>query len=104
MIERNLVRIAIVSAATAALSVTAFAQDGRQGQVNDRVQDTNQRINQERRDGDISRGQAQELKQENRDVKIEERAEARDGLSHGEQRSLNQQENSINRQLNRDSR
>jgi len=65
---------------------------------------TNQRINQEYRDGDIPRGQARDLKQENRDVKIEERAEARDGLSHGAQRSLNQQENSINRQLNRDSR
>jgi hypothetical protein len=103
MSKRNLAPIAIVVAAATVLSVPAFAQDGRQGQVNDRVQETNQRINQEYRNGDISRHQEHQLKEENRDIKIEERAEARDGLSHGEQRSLNQQENSLNHQITHDS-
>ena len=103
MTKRNLATIAAVAVAGIALSASAFAQDGRQNQVNDRVQDTNQRINQEYRDGDISRNQARQLKEENRDIKHEEQAQARDGLSHGEQRSLNQQENSLNRQITRDS-
>jgi hypothetical protein len=104
MSNRSFVKIAVVTLAGIALSVPAFAQAGRQDQVNDRVQDTNQRINKEYREGDISRGEAHQLKEENRDIKIEERAEARDGLSHGEQRSLNQQENSLNHQITRESR
>jgi hypothetical protein len=103
MTKRNLATIATVALAGLALSVPAFAQDGHQNQVNDRVQDTNQRINQEYRDGDISRNQEHQLKDENRDIKHEEQAQARDGLSHGEQRSLNQQENSLNHQITHDS-
>ncbi|MBV8392732.1 MAG: hypothetical protein JOY81_06075 [Alphaproteobacteria bacterium] len=102
-----MIRIKTTAAIAAALltvaSTGAYAQY-RQEQVQDRVQDTNQRINREYREGEISRGEARELKHENREIQHEENAMARDGLSRGEQRSLNQQENQLNRQITRESR
>ena len=95
---------AIFAGLIAIASTSASAQEYRKDQVQDRVQDTNQRINREYREGDISRGEARELKQENREIKHEESAMARDGLSRGEQRELNQQENTLNRQITRESR
>jgi len=77
-----------------------------QGSVQDRVPDADQRINQEYREGNISRGQAHELKQENREIAHETRHDEHTGgyLSHGEQHNINQQENALNRQINRESR
>ena len=60
-------KIATVAFASLVLAAgTAAAQEMRKDQVQDRVHDTNQRINQEYREGNISRGQAHELTQENR--------------------------------------
>jgi hypothetical protein len=58
--------VALVSLTLAA--GTAAAQEMPKDQVQDRVPDTDQRINQEYREGNISRGQAHELKQENRET------------------------------------
>ena len=100
-------KIATVAFASLVLAAgTAAAQEMRKDQVQDRVHDTNQRINQEYREGNISRGQARELKQENREIAHETRHDEHTGgsLSHGEQHNINQQENSLNRQINRESR
>ena len=66
---RTTTKIATVAFASLVLAAgTAAAQEMRKDQVQDRVHDTNQRINQEYREGNISRGQAHELKQESRET------------------------------------
>jgi hypothetical protein len=96
-------KIATVAFASLALAAgTATAQEMRKDQVQDRIHDTNQRINQEYREGNISRGQARELKQENREIARETPHD--EHLSRDEQRNINQQENVLNRQINRESR
>jgi septal ring factor EnvC (AmiA/AmiB activator) len=99
-------KIATLAFASLVLAAgAASAQEMRKDQAQDRLHDTNQRINEEYREGEISRGQARELKQENREVGRELRRDERDGyLSRGEQAEINRQENAINRQINRDSR
>jgi len=100
-------KIATVAFASLVLAAgTAAAQEMRKDQVQDRIHDTNQKINQEYREGNISRGQARELKQENREIAHEMRHDEHTGgyLSHGEQHDINQQENAMNRLINRESR
>jgi septal ring factor EnvC (AmiA/AmiB activator) len=95
--EHPFARIATVAFASLVLAAgAASAQEMRRDQVQDRLHDTNQRINEDYREGEISRGQAHELKQENRAVGRELRRDERDGyLSRGEQADINRQ---INRQ------
>ena len=99
------IKIATIAFAGIALAGAASAQEMRKDQVQDRIQDTNQRINQEYREGDISRNQARDLKQENREIAHETRQDERSGgyLSRGEQAEINHQENQLNKQINRDS-
>jgi hypothetical protein len=100
-------KIATVAFASLVLAAgTAPAQEVRKDQVQDRIHDTNQRINEEYREGELSRGQARQLKQENREIARESRHDEHTGgyLSRGEQAEINQQENALNRQINRESR
>ena len=104
-------RTAIIAVAAGLLAAgTAYAQnpvvqEQRKDQVQDRVQDTNQRINQEYREGNITRHEARELKQENREIAHDAREQAHDGsgLSRGDQRDINQQQNTLNREISRQS-
>jgi uncharacterized membrane protein (DUF106 family) len=104
-------RTAIIAVAAGLLAAgTAYAQnpvvqEQRKDQVQDRVQDTNQRINQEYHEGNITRHEARELKQENREIAHDAREQAHDGsgLSRGEQRDINQQQNTLNREISRQS-
>lgn len=103
----NFVKIATVAFASVVLAAgAASAQEMRKDQVQDRLHDTNQKINQEYREGNLSRGEARELKQENREIAHETRHDEHTGgyLSRGEQAQINQQENQLNRQINRESR
>jgi len=96
--------------ATASVS-TAFAAEGqweknhpRRAEVNDRLANQNKRINQEVKEGEISKGQAAKLHREDRQVRQEERDMASQNGGHitkQEQRTLNQQENGISRQIGR---
>jgi outer membrane murein-binding lipoprotein Lpp len=99
-------KIATVAFASLMLAAgAASAQTMRTDQVQDRIQDTNQKINQEYRDGDISRSQARDLKEENHDIARETRHDERtDGgnVTRPEQAQINQQENQLNHQINRD--
>ena len=74
----------------------------RRAEVNWRLANQNRRIFQERREGEISCGQAAQLRSQVRQIREEERLMARQNGGHItrlEQRSLNQQENQISREI-----
>jgi hypothetical protein len=76
----------------------------RRDQVNDRLQNQNQRIKQEVREGEISKGQANQLHREDHAIRQEERTMSKFNNGHitpAEQRSLNQQENAVSKQIGR---
>jgi hypothetical protein len=76
----------------------------RRAQVNGRLANQNARINDERREGGITAGQARALHAQDRFIRREERFEARQNGGHitrSEQRSLNQQENAVSRDIGR---
>jgi hypothetical protein len=74
----------------------------RRAEVNGRLANQNKRINNEVKDGQISKGQAAKLHKEDRQIRGEERVMAsHDGghITKADQRSLNQQENAVSRQI-----
>jgi hypothetical protein len=76
----------------------------RRAEVNARLDNQNQRINQERREGEITRGEARKLHAEDHAIRQEERFMASQNGGHitrAEQRALNQQENAVSRQIGR---
>jgi hypothetical protein len=92
------------------VSASAFADTHwqqahpRREQVNNRLANQNHRINQERREGEISRAQAHQLHRDDHQVRREERLMASQDHGHitrVDQRALNQQENHISRQIGR---
>jgi hypothetical protein len=111
MIAMKSIRLAtVVFAGTLVMAGSAFAETSwernhpRRDQVNDRLANQSRRINQEYREGEITRGQARALHREDRQVRREERTMASlDGghITRADQRALNQQENAISRQIGR---
>ena len=111
MIVMKSVRLAtVVFAGTLVMAGSAFAETSwernhpRRDQVNDRLANQSRRINQEYREGEITRGQARALHREDRQVRREERTMASlDGghITRADQRALNQQENAISHQIGR---
>jgi hypothetical protein len=95
----------LVASAGSALADTRWEQNHpRRDQVNDRLENQSRRINQEYREGEISRNQARQLHREDRFIRSEERFFARHDNGHitrGEQRFLNRQENFVSRQIGR---
>jgi hypothetical protein len=92
------------------VSASAFADTHwqqahpRREEVNNRLANQNHRINQERREGEISRAQAHQLHRDDHQVRREERLMASQDHGHitrADQRALNQQENHISRQIGR---
>ena len=74
----------------------------RRAEVNARLNNQNKRINEERREGDLTRGQAANLHKEDRQIRKEERAMASQNgghISRQEQRTLNRQENAVSWQI-----
>ena len=74
----------------------------RRDQVNDRLQNQSRRINQELREGEITKGQAHQLHSEDRAIRNEERTMSKLNNSHitsAEQKALNQQENAVSQQI-----
>jgi hypothetical protein len=76
----------------------------RRDQVNDRLANQNRRINHELKEGEITRGQANQLHREDATIRQEERNMA--GFNNGhitgaEQKALNQQENAVSGQIGR---
>ena len=100
---------------TAAIAALAFSFAGmaaaqthwdaahpRRDEVNDRIANQNHRIQQEVREGEMTRAEAKTLHRDDRKVRREERLMASQNGSHitkQEQRTLNQQENQIGKQI-----
>jgi hypothetical protein len=113
MISSRLTKLATVAfAATifAGSAGTAFADTPwqedhpRREEVNNRLNNQDHRINQERREGEIGRGEARQLHREDHRIRNEERRMAsRDGghITRADQRILNRQENRVSRQIGR---
>lgn len=106
----KIVAVAFACTLTAGIAGSAFAETPwernhpRRDEVNDRLQNQNRRINQEYREGEISRDRAQQLHREDRQIRQEERDMAAQNHGHitrDEQRVLNQQENSVSREIGR---
>jgi len=105
----KLLSVILLSVFATASVGSAIAAEGqweknhpRRAEVNDRLANQNKRINQEVKEGEISKGQAAKLHREDRQVRQEERAMASQNGGHitkQEQRTLNQQENGISRQI-----
>jgi len=91
------------------MASSVFAEEGqwakdhpRRAQVNKRLHNQNKRINKEVKEGEITKGQAAKLHQEDRQIRKEERIMASQNGGHitkQEQKTLNQQENIVSRQI-----
>ncbi len=106
---RTAVTAAAATVALAGIAGNALADDTqwqkehpRREQVNNRLDRQAKRINTERREGEITKAQAQKLHAEDRAVRQEERTMASTNHGHitkAEQRALNQQENQVSKQI-----
>ena len=80
------------------------ASHPRRAEVNARLNRQDHRINAERREGEITGAQARDLHVADRGIRGEERFDASQNGGHitrGEDRSLNNQENAVSRQIGR---
>jgi hypothetical protein len=95
--------VVAISAGSALANEGQWAKDHpRRAQVNERLENQNRRINQEVREGEITKGQAAQLHKEDHQIRQEERMMASQNGGHitkQEQRTLNQQENAVSRQI-----
>ena len=108
---RKLVSMALLSVFAAASMGSAMAAETqwekthpRRDQVNDRLANQNRRINKEVREGEMSKAKAAKLHKEDRQIRKEERLMASQNNGHitkQEQRTLNQQENAVSKQIGR---
>ncbi len=105
---RKIAAIALAGAFAAGLSAGAMAETTweknhpRRDQVNDRLQNQNKRINQEVKEGELTKQQARKLHREDRAIRKEERrmAARNDGhITKAEQAKLNRQENAVSKQI-----
>ena len=106
---RSILTVAAVSVALSGIAANAVADDTqwqkdhpRRTQVNSRLKNQNQRIKQERKEGEITKGQAQQLHSEDHAIRGEERTMASTNGGHitkTEQKALNQQENQVSQQI-----
>jgi len=106
---RSVVLSAIVAVTLGALVTPALADETqwqkdhpRRTQVNKRLANQNARIRQERKEGEITKGQAKQLHSEDHALRQEERTMASTNGGHitkAEQKSLNQQENQVSQQI-----
>ncbi len=96
--------VALIGIASNALAgETQWQKDHpRRTEVNARLANQNKRIHQERKEGEITKAQAQKLHSEDHAIRQEERTMASTNGGHitkAEQRALNQQENQVSKQI-----
>ena len=106
---RTALTATVAVVAFAGLATSAFADETqwqkdhpRRTEVNARLANQNKRINTERKEGEMSKAQAQKLHSEDHAIRQEERTMASTNHGHitkAEQRSLNQQENQVSKQI-----
>jgi hypothetical protein len=91
------------------LSTSAFAQKGhfckthpRRAEVNARLKNQNKRINEEVKEGEMSKAKAARLHKDDHEIRQEERDMAAQDHGHitkAEQKVLNQQENQVSKKI-----
>ena len=95
--------ITILSIGVAQAAEGKWAQDHpRRAQVNERLENQNNRINKQVSEGEMSQQKANRLKKDDRKIRQEERDMASQNGGHitnQEQQTLNRQENSVSRQI-----
>jgi hypothetical protein len=100
-----LMSMSLAGVASSALADTKWEQNHpRREQVNNRLANQNQRIKNEVAEGEMSKGEAAKLHQDDRQIRGEERAMASQNNGHitkQEQKTLNQQENAVSQQIGR---
>ncbi|HVP32633.1 MAG TPA: hypothetical protein VMT09_03210 [Steroidobacteraceae bacterium] len=106
---RTVLMAGVISVALGALVTPALADEThwqkdhpRRTEVNARLKNQNKRINQERKEGEITKAQAQQLHGEDHAIRQEERTMASTNGGHitkAEQKALNQQENQVSQQI-----
>ena len=105
---RTLLTLAAATVALAGITQTALADTQwqknhpRREEVNGRLGNQNQRIHNQVKDGDLSKGQAAKLHREDHQIRREERMMASQNGGHitkSEQKVLNQQENKVSSQI-----
>jgi hypothetical protein len=106
---RTVLTVAAATVALSALAGNALADETqwqkdhpRRTQVNSRLANQNKRIHNEVKDGQINKAQAAKLHSEDHAIRQEERTMASTNGGHitkAEQKSLNQQENQVSRQI-----
>jgi hypothetical protein len=108
MFNTKAVILAVTSAfvfgtAGSAMAVTKWQQNHpRRTEVNHRLANQNSRIHQERKEGDLTKRQAQTLHKDDRGIRREERTMAAQNGGHitrQEQRTINSQENHVSREI-----
>ena len=108
-VSRHLLSVALVSLFATATANSAFAEETqwkknhpRRAEVNKRLNNQDKRINKEVKEGEITKGQAAKLHKEDRQIRQEERDMASQNGGHitkQEQKTLNQQENAVSKQI-----
>jgi hypothetical protein len=108
---RNALTVAAATLALAGLASSALADETqwqkdhpRRTEVNNRLANQNKRIHNEVKDGQINKAQAAKLHSEDHAIRQEERTMASTNGGHitkAEQKSLNQQENQVSKQIGR---
>jgi hypothetical protein len=100
--------IALLTIFVAGAAGSAFAETNwernhpRRHEVNQRLNNQNRRIHKEVKEGDMTKQQAAGLHKEDRQIRQEERSMAAQNGGHitkQEQKTLNQQENQVSRQI-----
>jgi hypothetical protein len=74
----------------------------RRDEVNDRLANQNKRIHKEVKEGEMSKGEAAKLHQQDRNIRQEEHDMAKQNgghLNQSEQKVLNQQENGVSKEI-----
>jgi hypothetical protein len=102
-VSTALLTLAFATASLPALADGDWNKDHpRRTEVNKRLENQNDRIHQERKEGELTKGQAASLHKDDRQIRQEERDMASQDHGHitkQEQRTLNQQENGVSRQI-----
>ena len=100
-----LTSVFLFSTASSSFAATTWQKNHpRRAQVNSRLANQNRRIHQERKEGEITGKQAAQLHHEDHQIRQEEHLMASQNGGHitkSEQRTLNQQENGVSRQIGR---
>jgi hypothetical protein len=106
---RSAVALAALAVSLSGFAASAMADETqwqkahpRRTEVNSRLANQDKRIHQERKEGEITKAQAQKLHSEDHAIRSEERTMASTNNGHitkTEQRALNQQENQVSKQI-----